>query len=85
VTANPASGRRRGCPESLLGPRVIGICPLLDDDTCWFLALDFDKSTWQDKVCDLVADHWHIQVDQCHNVPAVSFEGVLREGRSIAE
>lgn len=34
----------------LLGQRVIGIYPLLDDETCWFLALDFDKSTWQEDV-----------------------------------
>jgi len=26
---------------------TIGIYPLLLDETCWFLAVDFDKSTWQ--------------------------------------
>ncbi len=26
---------------------VMGVYPLLSDDTCWFLAVDFDKSTWQ--------------------------------------
>jgi superfamily II DNA or RNA helicase len=26
---------------------VIGVYPLLPDDTCWFLAVDFDKTTWQ--------------------------------------
>lgn len=26
---------------------VIGIYPLLRDDTCWFLAVDFDKAAWQ--------------------------------------
>ena len=31
----------------LLGRRVIGIYPLLDDETCWLLAIDFDKSSWQ--------------------------------------
>jgi superfamily II DNA or RNA helicase len=25
---------------------TIGVYPLLVDDTCWFLAVDFDKSTW---------------------------------------
>lgn len=25
---------------------TIGIYPLLTDETCWFLAVDFDKSTW---------------------------------------
>jgi superfamily II DNA or RNA helicase len=26
---------------------TLGIYPLLLDETCWFLAVDFDKSTWQ--------------------------------------
>ncbi len=25
---------------------TIGIYPLLQDETCWFLAVDFDKDTW---------------------------------------
>ncbi|MBI9046271.1 MAG: hypothetical protein JEZ06_17385 [Anaerolineaceae bacterium] len=28
----------------------IGIYPLLPDETCWFLAVDFDKSAWADDV-----------------------------------
>ena len=31
----------------LLGEHTIGVYPLLLDETCWFLAVDFDKSTWQ--------------------------------------
>jgi len=31
----------------LVGDHTIGIYPLLQDETCWFLALDFDKKTWQ--------------------------------------
>ncbi len=27
---------------------TIGVYPLLNDETCWFLAVDFDKSTWAD-------------------------------------
>lgn len=27
---------------------TVGIYPLLPDETCWFLAVDFDKATWQD-------------------------------------
>lgn len=34
----------------LVGRRVIGVYPLLKDETCWFLAIDFDKSTWQSDV-----------------------------------
>ncbi len=26
---------------------VVGIYPMLPDETCWFLAVDFDKKTWQ--------------------------------------
>src|SRR5262249_203912 len=31
----------------LAGDHTIGIYPLLQDETCWFLAVDFDKKTWQ--------------------------------------
>jgi hypothetical protein len=30
----------------LKGERRIGVYPLLKDDTCWFLACDFDKQAW---------------------------------------
>jgi superfamily II DNA or RNA helicase len=30
----------------LTGRHVMGIYPLHADETCWFLAVDFDKSTW---------------------------------------
>jgi superfamily II DNA or RNA helicase len=32
--------------DHLTGKQTIGIDPLLPDETCWFLALDFDKKTW---------------------------------------
>lgn len=32
----------------LLGKETIGVYPLLSDETCWFLAVDFDKKTWQE-------------------------------------
>jgi hypothetical protein len=32
----------------LTGKKTIGIYPLLTDETCWLLAADFDKKTWQD-------------------------------------
>ncbi|MEK3990858.1 TOTE conflict system archaeo-eukaryotic primase domain-containing protein [Robertmurraya sp. FSL R5-0851] len=34
--------------EHLSGKKTIGIYPLLKDDTCYFLAIDFDKSSWRD-------------------------------------
>ena len=33
--------------KHLLGKETAGIYPLLADETCWFLAVDFDKKTWQ--------------------------------------
>jgi len=38
----------------LLGRRVVGVYPLLEDETCWFLAIDFDKSTWQSDVAEVM-------------------------------
>jgi hypothetical protein len=31
----------------LLGKETVGVYPLLPDETCWFLAADFDKRTWE--------------------------------------
>ena len=36
----------------------------------------------RDRVEDLVADYGHVVVDECHHVPAVSFERVMRELRA---
>jgi len=32
----------------LIGKHTIGVYPLLPDETCWVLAADFDKKTWQE-------------------------------------
>ncbi len=34
----------------LRGTHVMGIYPLLTDETCWFLAVDFDGKSWQEDV-----------------------------------
>ncbi len=34
--------------QHLLGNITIGVYPLLDDNTCYFLACDFDKDSWVD-------------------------------------
>ena len=34
--------------KHLLGKETIGVYPLLSDETCWFLAADFDKKTWHE-------------------------------------
>jgi superfamily II DNA or RNA helicase len=33
--------------DHLLGKETVGVYPLLPDETCWFLATDFDKKTWE--------------------------------------
>jgi len=34
--------------KHLRGDHVMGVYPLLTDETCWFLAADFDDKTWQE-------------------------------------
>jgi hypothetical protein len=36
--------------DHLRGRHVIGVYPLLKDETCWFLAVDFDKASWREDV-----------------------------------
>ena len=36
--------------DHLAGKHTIGIYPLLTEDTCWFLAADFDKKSWMEDV-----------------------------------
>jgi superfamily II DNA or RNA helicase len=36
--------------DHLRGKHVIGVYPLLKDETCWFLAVDFDKAGWKEDV-----------------------------------
>ncbi|MBU0951952.1 MAG: DEAD/DEAH box helicase [Elusimicrobia bacterium] len=39
----------------LSGKKTIGIYPLLSDETCWFLAVDFDGSSWQNDASTYLA------------------------------
>ena len=52
--------------DHLQGRHTIGVYPLLRDETCWFLAADFDKESWLDDVAAFV--------DTCRDigVPAAS-------------
>ena len=43
---------------------AIGIYPLLKDETCWFLAIDFDKESWMDDVTAFMG------TCESYNVPA---------------
>ncbi len=48
----------------LAGKQTLGVYPLLLDESCWFLAVDFDKKTWKDDAAAFLTT--------CHelNVPA---------------
>jgi len=49
--------------KHLKGLQVMGVYPLLPDETCWFLAADFDKKSWREDVSAFVA------TCQAHDVP----------------
>lgn len=50
--------------DHLTGKNTIGVYPLLTDETCWFLAVDFDQTTWKE-------DSWaFIESSRELNVPA---------------
>ena len=49
----------------LAGTQTLGVYPLLLDETCWFLAVDFDKKTWKDDAAAFRATCQEL------NVPAV--------------
>jgi superfamily II DNA or RNA helicase len=41
--------------DHLQGRQILGVYPLLGDETCWFLAVDFDKGDWPEDVAAYVA------------------------------
>ena len=41
--------------DHLSGAKTLGVYPLLSDNSCHFLAVDFDKSSWQEDVLGFVA------------------------------
>ncbi len=40
--------------DHLRGRHVMGVYPLLEDETCWLLAADFDKASWRDDISAFV-------------------------------
>ena len=40
--------------DHLSGKQTIGVYPILPDDTCWFLAVDFDKSSWKEDASEYI-------------------------------
>ncbi|OKP82149.1 DEAD/DEAH box helicase family protein [Paenibacillus sp. P32E] len=45
--------------------RTIGIYPMLPDETCWFLAMDFDKHDWKQDVTAIM------ELCKIHEIPAL--------------
>jgi superfamily II DNA or RNA helicase/very-short-patch-repair endonuclease len=43
-------------------PFVAGVYPLLQDETCWFLAVDFDKAEWQDDARAFLETCAHVHI-----------------------
>lgn len=63
---NPGTGKSGYAPvrlplddavieDHLRGRHTIGVYPLLHDDSCWFLAADFDEAEWMDDVAAFVS------------------------------
>ncbi len=81
----PAAGRpKRHLPltdevvgEHLEGSQTIGVYPLRKDDTCWFLACDFDGGSW---ALDAAA---FVEVCGRHDVPAVLERSRSGEGGHV--
>ena len=48
--------------KDLYGRDVVGIFPILHDDTCYFLAIDFDDGQWEDHVSEvrLTCKEWDL-------------------------
>jgi hypothetical protein len=64
-TDRGASGRQSGAEY------IAGVYPLLPDETCWFLAIDFDKQSWQIDA--------HVFVEACG---AYQIDAALERSRS---
>ena len=50
--------------KHLAGNHTIGVYPLLEDDTCWFIAADFDKEEWLENAAAF------LETCQEFNIPA---------------
>ncbi len=46
--------------DHLQGRHVMGLYPMLEEETCWLLAVDFDKESWTDDVSAFI--------ETCHNI-----------------
>jgi superfamily II DNA or RNA helicase len=51
--------------DHLSGKQTIGLYPLLQDETCWFLAVDFDKKNWQKDSLAFIDTCKNLNVSAC--------------------
>ena len=61
--------------DHLAGKRTIGVYPLLEDDTCHFLAVDFDEAEWrEDATClrPVLSTSWVSQSRSRSRAPATA-------------
>lgn len=58
--------------DHLIGKSTIGAYPILEDGTCWFLAIDFDKTSWRNDV--------HAFVDSCAHFEVPAYVERSRSG-----
>ena len=58
--------------QHLTGRNTAGIYPLLADETCWLLAADFDKKTWQEDSLAFIAT--------CHSAEVPAYLERSRSG-----
>ena len=59
--------------DHVLGKHTVGIYPLLQDETCWFLTADFDKEGWQEDA--------RVFLDVCRELEVVTALERSRSGR----
>lgn len=55
--------------KHLKGFQVMGVYPLLVDETCWFLAVDFDDGAWQEDIASFR------ETCRSHDVPVAAESG----------
>ena len=75
----------------LLGNGTIGVYPLFSDETCWFLAVDFDKKTWERDSSAFLETCFNSSASACAGsvrptpitLPGVCLEASVRSGVEV--
>ena len=59
--------------DHLSGKHIVGVYPLLEDDTCYFLAVDFDKAEWKEDSMSFI--------QSCHELDIPAALEISRSGK----